>query len=137
MGSWKRAAAGAAIAALALGLGAAGGARDGIWPDGQVASQWPTFASVGAPESGGGGLSGWDGSFRGCVPSPRYALDYACEYADGAGRVGYVCVAPPSLGAAVTRESVDARVAPDDPTYGAAAPTAVCNAALAYRLSLG
>ncbi len=134
---WKRAAWGAATAAVGLGFGATGGARDGVWPDSQVGTQWPTFASIAAPESGGGGLAGWNGAFLGCVPSPRYAFDYACEYSDGEGRLGYVCVAAAEAGAPVTQASIDARVGPDDPTYGDAAPTAVCNAALAYRLSLG
>src|SRR5579862_8222592 len=133
----KRAAWGAAIALVALGLGATGGARDGVWPDSQVGTKWPTFASIDAPESGGGGLTGWNGAFSGCVPSPRYAFEYACEYEDAQGRIGYVCIAAPTFGDPVTQASIDARISPDDPTYGTAAPTAVCNAALAYRLSLG
>jgi len=134
---WKRAASGVAIAGLALALGATGGARDDVWPDDQVGTQWPTFAAVPAPESGGGGLTGWNGSFNGCAPTPRYTLDFACDYADAQGRLGYVCVAAPTFGDPITSASIDARIAPDDPTYGTAAPAAVCNAALAYRLSLG
>jgi hypothetical protein len=132
-----RGAAFCAAVAIVLGLGGTSSAPEGPWPDSGVAELWRTFASVPAPETGGGGLSNWDGSFRGCIPSPRVAFDFACEYADEQGRVGYVCVSPSAVGAPIAQWMIDARVAPDDPTYGGEEPTKVCYSALAYRLSLG
>ena len=39
--------------------------------------------------------------------------------------------------AAISQASIDARVAPGDPTYSGEAPHKVCYSALAYTLSLG
>ncbi|MBV8079983.1 MAG: hypothetical protein JO186_06350 [Actinobacteria bacterium] len=136
---WRRASFGAALLAafaVAFGLGGAGSGADGPWPDAQVAAQWPTFASVPAAESGGG-VSGWNGVFWGCVPSSRVSADFACEYRDAQARTGYVCVAPEAVDAPITPIAIDARVAPDDPTYAGEPPTSVCYSALAYRLSIG
>jgi hypothetical protein len=123
--------------AVALGMGGAGNGADGLWPDSRVGALWPTFASLPAPESGGGGLAGWDGSFWGCIPSPRISADFACEYRDELEHVGYACIGAAAPNAPIGVYAVDARVAPGDPTYGSEDPTKVCLAALAYRLSLG
>jgi hypothetical protein len=123
--------------AVALGMGGSGNGADGIWPDSRVGALWPTFLSLPAPESGGGGLAEWNGSFWGCVPSPRVSTDFACEYTDELGRVGYACVGAAAFGAPISAGVVDARVAPGDTTYGSEEPTKVCLSALAYRLSLG
>ena len=125
-----------AVAAVAIGMGGTGTA-DSVWPDGSIHDLWPTFAALPVAESGGGGVAGWDGSFRRCLPVERVALDFACEYGDAEGRVGYACVAPRSLGAALTPAAINARVAPGDATYAGTAPGKVCIAALAYALSLG
>ena len=123
--------------AIVLGLGAsAGGGQDGPWPDSHVAALWPTFAAIPAPRSGWGGPSAWNGSFARCIQSPRVTSDYACEYADAQGRRGYVCVSP-ATNAAISQTSIDARVAPGDPTYSGEDPAKVCYSALAYTLSLG
>jgi|SRR5579862_4756785 len=126
----------AAIAAVLITGGTVNGA-EGSWPDNRVGALWPTFASLPSPESGGGGVPGWDGAFWGCIPSPRLPADFACEYTDGQGRVGYACIGASSAGAPINAIVVDARVAPGDQTYGSEQPTKVCLAALAYRLSLG
>jgi hypothetical protein len=135
-GSVLRALAVGAVAAVAVGMGGTGTA-DSLWPDGSVYESWPTFVRLPLQESGGGGVAGWNGSFRRCLPVERVALDFACEYADADGRVGYACVAPRRPGTRIVATAINARVAPGDPTYGAAAPAKVCVAALAYALSLG
>jgi hypothetical protein len=125
---------------VAVGIGETKGGAGGPsppWPDSQVASLWPAFRSVPHAESGAGGLVDWDGSFRRCVASHRVALDYACEYADDEGRIGYACVAPGSTGAGLSPASIDALVAPGDSTYASEPPTRVCYSARAYSLSLG
>jgi hypothetical protein len=126
-----------AVVTTLLGLGGTADGQEGPWPDSRVAALWPSFSTVPAPETGGGGIPAWSGSFRGCVQSPRAAFDYACEYRDEQGRLGYVCLSPGAANAPISPVSIDARVAPNDPTYGSEAPTEVCYAALAYSLSLG
>jgi len=126
-----------AVITTVLGLGGTAVGQDGPWPDSRVASLWPTFSTIPAPETGGGGLSAWSGLFRGCVQSPRVSFDYACEYRDEQGRLGYICLSPGAADAPISPTSIDARVAPDDPTYESEAPTKVCYASLAYSLSLG
>src|SRR5437870_1690210 len=107
-------AAGAIAAAVAVGMGETAGGQGAPWPDGQVAALWPAFAAIPHAESGAGGLRSWDGSFSHCVPSQRVALDYACEYGDDQGNVGYVCLAPNVPGAPISPATIDALVAPRD-----------------------
>ena len=125
-----------AVVATVLGLGGTAGGQDGPWPDSRVADLWPTFSTIPARETGAGGLAAWGGLFRGCVQSPRASFDYACEYRDDEGRLGYVCLSPGAANSPISPTSIDARVAPDDPTYGSESPTKVCYSALAYSLSL-
>ena len=125
-----------AVIATMLGLGGTAGGQSGPWPDSRVGALWPSFSTIPAPETGGGGLSPWSGLFDGCVQSPRASFDYACEYRDGQGRLGYVCLSPGAANAPISPSSINARVAPDDPTYASEAPTKVCYASLAYSLSL-
>ena len=127
----------AAVAALAVGIGGTARSESAPWPDGRVAVLWPTFSVVPRPESREGGLPSWDGSFRRCVESARVQLDYRCEYSDAAGNVGYVCLAAGDSRHDLARSSVNAVVAPADPTYGPASPAQVCFASLAYAMSLG
>src|SRR5438552_2316302 len=139
MGRRKRALLAATTVAVCftvLGFGGTGGGLDGPWPDSRVAALWPTFSTIPGPESGGGGLSAWSGLFRNCVQSPRASFDFACEYRDDQGRLGYLCLSPGAADEPISPSSIDARVAPDDPTYGSEAPTKVCYSALAYALSL-
>ena len=127
------------VAAISVSLvtgGTVNGA-EGPWPDNRVGALWPTFATLPASESGGGGIAGWDGAFLGCIPSPRVPADFACEYTDTLGRVGYACIGASTAAAPIDATVVDAHVAPHDRTYGTETPTKVCLAALAYRLSLG
>jgi hypothetical protein len=132
-----RAAVATAAALVAACATATAGGDPGPWPDFRVAALWPTFAAVPAPESGAGGARSWNGAFSRCLASPDVPTDYACEYRDARGRLGYVCLAAREPAAPITPSSIDARVAPDDPTYAAAAPPGVCDSALAYALSLG
>jgi hypothetical protein len=126
-----------AAVAIVLGMGdTAGGNLDGPWPDSHVAALWPTFAAVPAPPTGWADGSGWNGAFRRCVQSARVASDFACEYADEHGRVGYTCVAA-GAGGSIGRPSLNAKIAPGDGTYGGEDARKVCYSALAYALSLG
>ena len=127
----------AATAGAFVGLGATAGGQSGPWPDRRVGALWPTFSTIPSPETGAGDEQAWNGSFRRCVQSTRVSFDYACEYDDEAGNVGYACVAANSPDVAISPAAIDARVAPGDPTYGSEPPTQVCYSALAYRLSLG
>jgi hypothetical protein len=126
-----------AIVAGSVVLGERAGGQSAPWPDSQVAAVWPAFSSIPHAESGAGGLRSWQGSFSHCVPSPRVDLDYACEYGDEEGNVGYVCLAPSGRGASISPAAIDALVAPRDPTYESEPPTRVCYSARAYSLSLG
>jgi hypothetical protein len=119
-----------AVAALAFGIGGTAQSESSAWPDGRVAALWPTFSMVPRAESP------WNGAFGRCVESSRVRFDYRCEYADAAGRVGYVCLAAGDSSRDLSRSSVDAVVAPGDRTYEAASPAQVCFASLAYALSL-
>jgi hypothetical protein len=124
-------------AAVAACVNATAGDERGPWPDSRVAALWPTFASLPARATGAGGAPAWDGSFSRCVASPRVSYAYACEYRDESGELGYACLAATAPDAAITPRSINARVAPGDPTYAAEPPTDVCYSALAYSLSLG
>jgi hypothetical protein len=126
-----------ALVAVAACASATAGGDPGPWPDSRVAALWPTFAAVPSRESGAGGAATWNGAFSRCVASQLVPSDFACEYRDGSGRLGYVCVAARSPAAPLSPAAIDARVAPGDPTYHAAAPVGVCDSALAYALSLG
>lgn len=126
----------AAIGVVACVNATAGDDR-GPWPDASVAALWPTFASLPSPETGAGGMAGFAGAFSRCIASPKVAYSYACEYRDEDDRVGYACVQATAPLDPISRHSIDARVAPGDPTYATEEPTDVCYSALAYRLSLG
>jgi hypothetical protein len=127
----------AAAGTVAAVVAGGSGGRDGPWPDAGFGARWPTFATLPASESGAGGLAGWDGSFRRCVRSVRFSYDFACEYGDDVGHVGYACFAAAAPEGPIEAAAIKARVAPGDPTYAAEKPTQVCDAALAYSLSLG
>ena len=126
----------ATVAALAVGIGGTATSESASWPDGRVATLWPTFSALTRHESGGVRLRSWNGSFERCVASVRVQLDYRCEYADSAGAVGYACLSAGNPWRDLSIESVTAVVGPADPTYGSASPAQVCLASLAYALSL-
>jgi hypothetical protein len=127
----------AAVAALAVGIGGTAQSASAQWPDARVASLWPSFSAVPRAASREGGARAWNGSFRRCVQSLRVQLQYRCDYADAAGKVGYVCLSAGDSSRDLSRASVNAVVAPADPTYGSASPAQVCFASLAYAMSLG
>jgi hypothetical protein len=126
-----------AVAALAVGMGGTARSASAMWPDGRVAALWPTFSEIQRVQRGEDGPRAWDGAFRRCVQSVRMELDYRCEYIDAAGNVGYACIAAGDSSFDLSKSSVNAVVAPRDPTYGAASPAQVCFASLAYAMSLG
>ncbi len=123
----------AVACSAAIGVLAEG--RAATWPDTPVKTFWPTFASVPRAESGQGGVAGWDGSFQRCTPTGEVSYDYVCSYGDAQGEIGYVCLVAPA--SEVSASSITAKVAPQDATYGSAAPAAVCDSSLAYTLSQG
>jgi hypothetical protein len=138
-GRWALARTIAAIAAIGVAacVNATAGDDRGPWPDSSVAALWPTFSSLPSRETGAGGAADWEGEFSRCVASPKVSYSYACEYRDERGRLGYACLQATEPLVPISRNSIDARVAPGDPTYAAEKPTLVCYSALAYRLSLG
>jgi hypothetical protein len=119
------------------GIDATASSQSGPWPAVPVSALWPTFASVPIPESGMGGLRGWNGSLRFCRDSPQVSGDFVCAYMDAKGRVGYICLAAHAPLDGISASFLTARVAPGDQTYGAAAPAQVCESSLAFALSLG
>jgi hypothetical protein len=125
------------VVAISVSLGGTGDGQSAPWPDGRVAALWPTFSSIPATETGAGGLPAWDGAFRRCVQSRKLEFDFACEYEDGRGNLGYACVAATGPDAPISPASIDARVGPGDPTYAGKPPTSICVSARAYALSLG
>ena len=127
----------AAVILLAVGIGGTARSESASWPDGRVAALWPTFSSLPRAESGGGSAPAWDGRFRRCIESARLSLDYRCDYSDARGEVGYVCLIAGDPTVDLSAASIDAVVAPGDPTFAAASPGQVCVSTLAYALSLG
>lgn len=125
------------VLAGAAGIDATASSQSGPWPAEPVSALWPTFATVPIPESGEGGLRGWNGSLRWCRASRLVAGDFACAYTDSQGRRGYICLAASKPLDPITSALLTARVAPGDTTYRSAAPSQVCDSSLAYALSLG
>jgi hypothetical protein len=119
------------------GIDATASSQSGPWPAVPVSVLWPTFATVPIPESGEGGLRGWNGSLRWCRASPLVAGDFACSYTDSHGRTGYICLAARAPLDPINSSLITARVAPGDATCRSAAPSQVCASSLAYALSLG
>jgi hypothetical protein len=129
--------AGVVVLAGIAGINATASSQGGPWPAVPVHALWPTFASLPIPVSGAGGLRGWNGALRACQASPVAPGEFACSYADGKGRVGYVCLTAGAPLDGISSSLLTARIAPGDKTYGSAAPSQVCLSSLAYALSLG
>ena len=126
-----------AVTLLAVGIGGTARSESASWPDGRVAALWPSFSSLPHAESGDGGALAWNGTFRRCIESVRMPLDYRCDYSDSRGKVGYACLTAADPTADLSAASINAVVAPGDPTFAAASPGQVCVSTLAYALSLG
>jgi hypothetical protein len=120
----------AVVAVLAVGMGGTAPAPSAAWPAGRIAAMWPAFSTL--PRAG----ARWNGLLRRCIRSARVQSDYRCEYSDAAGRRGYACVSAGSPLRALSQAAVTVAVAPGDPTYRAASPAQVCDASLAYSMSL-
>jgi hypothetical protein len=119
------------------GIAATASSQSGPWPAVPVNALWPTFDSLPIPESGAGGLRGWNGALRACQASPFAAGEFACSYADSKGRVGYICLTAGTPLDGISSSLLTARISPGDKTYGSAAPSQVCLSSLAFSLSLG
>lgn len=127
----------AAVVVLAVGMGGTAQSQSARWPDARVSLLWPSFSAIPRPARAAAGVRSWDGSFRRCVESARVPFDYRCEYSDSAGNVGYACVSAGDSSYDLSQRSVNAVVAPADPTYASASPAQVCFASLAFAMSLG
>ncbi|HWB22060.1 MAG TPA: hypothetical protein VG652_04170 [Gaiellaceae bacterium] len=119
------------------GLNATASSQSGPWPAVPVNALWPTFGSIPIPESGAGGLRGWNGNLRACSASASMPGDFSCSYADSKGRVGYICLYARAPLDGISASLLNARIAPGDKTYRGAAPSQVCESSLVYALSLG